>query len=84
MWALVLWILFGALTGWVVALMLRTGGSTSWVPVLIGVVGAVMAGVLFTIRSHSPSSIEVNSMFSAVGGAVGLLVIVEFVSKNNK
>jgi uncharacterized membrane protein YeaQ/YmgE (transglycosylase-associated protein family) len=84
MLALIVWILFGALTGWIIALMLRTQGSISLVPVIVGTAGSVLGGVLFTIYSHSSKDIEVNSILSALGGAVGLLVIVEFVSKNNK
>lgn len=81
---ILLWILFGALVGWIASLIMKTNRQQgTLIDIVVGVVGAVIGGFLFeTLGRSGVTGFNLYSMFVAVIGAVILLAIVKAVRRN--
>lgn len=76
----VLWVLFGALAGWIAALLVRTNSSVQiLLPTVTGATGAVIGGILFKIYGHPAGDSLVLSIVTATFGAILLLAVIEFI-----
>jgi uncharacterized membrane protein YeaQ/YmgE (transglycosylase-associated protein family) len=70
------WIVLGLITGFVGSRIINRTGEGKLLDILLGVVGAVLAGWLFNIYGMpGVTGFQVNSLVVSVIGAVGLLVI---------
>src|SRR3569623_984913 len=71
--AIIIWLVIGGLAGWLASLVVRGGGSGILVNIVVGIVGAVIANLIFGagINEAITAMTFVNSMF----GAIILLVI---------
>jgi uncharacterized membrane protein YeaQ/YmgE (transglycosylase-associated protein family) len=76
---ILLWILFGAIVGWIASAIMHVSEGF-WGNVLIGIVGAVLGGLLFNLIGISTTGVMM-SLLSAVLGAVILLAIVRAVRR---
>jgi uncharacterized membrane protein YeaQ/YmgE (transglycosylase-associated protein family) len=78
-----LWILFGALVGWIASLIMKTNRQQgTLIDIIVGVVGAVIGGFLFeTLGRTGVTGFNLYSMFVAVIGAIILLAIVKAVRR---
>ena len=84
----VLWLLFGALVGWLASLVMRTDAQQgALLNIIVGIVGAFLGGFLFNLLGIGGSNIN-NSDFSlgsllvSLVGAVVLLGIVNMFTRN--
>jgi uncharacterized membrane protein YeaQ/YmgE (transglycosylase-associated protein family) len=82
-----LWLLFGALVGWLASLVMRTDAQQGLLlNIIVGIVGAFLGGIVFNFLGVSGSNIN-NSNFSLGGllvafiGAIILLAIVNLVRR---
>jgi uncharacterized membrane protein YeaQ/YmgE (transglycosylase-associated protein family) len=76
----ILWILFGALVGWLASIVMRTNARQgALLNIIVGIIGAFIGGWLFN-RDVSPSIFSVGSMLTAFVGAVILLGIYNLVT----
>jgi uncharacterized membrane protein YeaQ/YmgE (transglycosylase-associated protein family) len=82
-----LWLLFGALVGWLASLVMRTDAQQGLLlNIVVGIVGAFLGGLVFNFLGISGSSIN-NNTFSLGGllvafiGAIILLAIVNLVRR---
>lgn len=75
---ILLWILFGALVGWVASLIMKTDASQGMLAnILIGIVGATIGGwIMSTIGNTGVTGFNLYSFLVALLGAVILLAIV--------
>jgi uncharacterized membrane protein YeaQ/YmgE (transglycosylase-associated protein family) len=77
------YIIIGGIAGWLASKLVKGGGSGILMDIVIGVVGAFVAGVVLLNVLHT----NVNSggywftFFVALGGAIVLLWIVRFVRR---
>lgn len=77
--AVILWILFGALAGWIIALLTRRADITNTtVNVVTGIVGAVGAGLIFEAAKNSKDSMLAQSLIACLAGAIILTSLTEF------
>jgi uncharacterized membrane protein YeaQ/YmgE (transglycosylase-associated protein family) len=77
----ILWILFGAVVGWLASLvMARDGQQGALGNIIVGVLGATIGGFLFN-REVAPSVFSLGSLLTAFIGAVLLLAIVNLVQR---
>lgn len=80
---LVMWLLVGALVGWLASLVMNTDAEQgALLNIVVGVIGALIAGFLF----NGPTINDVISLESIVVsfvGAVVLLAIVNLVRRGN-
>jgi uncharacterized membrane protein YeaQ/YmgE (transglycosylase-associated protein family) len=81
--SILLWILFGALAGWIASLVMNTDAQQGVVlNIVVGIVGAMIGGFLFrSLGVAGVSGFNIYSLIVAVVGAVVLLGIVKTVTR---
>lgn len=74
---IVLWILFGALAGWIASIIMKTDSSQgTMTDIILGVVGAVVGGFLMNLIGQSGvTGFDLYSMIVAVIGAIVVLYV---------
>lgn len=85
----IVWLLFGALVGWLASIVMRTDGQQgALLNIIVGIVGAFLGGFLFNMLGIGGSNIN-NSDFSLSAllvsfiGAVVLLGIVNLFQRGS-
>lgn len=75
---IILWIIFGALVGWVASMIMKTDGQQGAVMnIIVGIIGAVIGGwVMSLIGSSGVTGFNIYSFLVALLGAVILIAIV--------
>ena len=76
------WIILGALAGWI-ASAITGSGDGCLMDIVIGIVGAMLGGFIFSRIGGGPSVIGLNlwSLFVAVVGAVILILVVRAIRR---
>lgn len=70
---ILLWIIFGAIAGWLASMIMKSEGGLLW-DILLGVIGAVVGGFIMNLFGQpSVSGFNIYSMFVAVLGAIILI-----------
>jgi uncharacterized membrane protein YeaQ/YmgE (transglycosylase-associated protein family) len=78
---ILLWIVFGALAGWIASIITKTDNGLL-LDIVIGVVGAVIGGwIMNALGTAGTTGFNVYSLLVAILGAVVLLVIVKAVRR---
>jgi len=79
---IVLWILFGALAGWIASMIMKTNASMGAVAnIVVGIVGAFIGGFVFRLLTGAQvDTFSIVGLLVAIGGAVILLAIVKAVT----
>jgi uncharacterized membrane protein YeaQ/YmgE (transglycosylase-associated protein family) len=77
---LILWLVFGALVGWLVGVVMHDQAGTP-LNIVIGIVGAVIGGFLFGYGTISQNVFNLTSLLFSFSGAVVLLAIVKLVQR---
>lgn len=75
---ILLWIILGALAGWIASLIMRTSGEQGLLmDIVVGIVGAFLGGWLFSLfGAQGVTGFNLWSILVAIVGAVVLLAIV--------
>jgi len=78
---ILLWIVFGALVGWVASMIMKTGGGLLW-DIVIGIVGAILGGFLMSLIGYGDvNGFNLYSFIVALIGACVLIAIVRAVRR---
>jgi len=77
--AIIIWLVVGGLAGWLASLVVRGGGSGILVNIVVGIVGAVIAGWLFGAGIND--GITVNTFIYSVLGAIILLALLHLINR---
>ena len=73
---LIIWIVFGALVGWIASMIMSTGGGLLW-DIGVGIVGAVIGGFIMNLLGQNGvGGFNLYSFLVAVLGACVLIAIV--------
>mgnify|MGYP003393344031 CR=1 FL=1 len=76
---IIIWIVFGALVGWVASMVMGSGGGLVQ-DILVGIAGAVIGGFIMNMLGQSGvSGFNLYSFLVALLGAVVLIAIVRAV-----
>ena len=76
---ILIWIIFGALVGWVASMVMGSGGGIVW-DVVVGIIGAVLGGYIMNFFGKTGvGGFNLYSFFVALLGACVLIVIVRAV-----
>ena len=81
----ILWLLFGALIGWLASIVMRTDARRGrLLNIVVGIIGAMLGGLIFGMFGFGGSSINstsfwLSSLLVAFVGAVILLRIISLV-----
>ncbi len=85
----ILWLIFGALVGWLASIVMRTDAQQgALLNIIVGIIGAFLGGLVFNFLGLGGSNINTND-FSLGGllvsfvGAVILLAIVNLVRRGS-
>ncbi len=79
---ILLWIIFGALVGWVASMIMKSGGGLLW-DIVIGIIGAVVGGYIMNLLGYGDvSGFNLYSFLVALLGACILIAIVRAVRGN--
>ncbi len=79
--SLILFLIIGAVAGWIAGKLLQGGGFGLVGNLVVGIVGAVIGGHLFSYLGVSAGGGVIGSLLMAVIGAVVLLFIVGLIKK---
>jgi len=76
----ILWIIVGALIGWVASIIMKTNGRQGLIAdIIVGIVGAFVAGYflspLFNVSTINEGNYSLPALLVSLGGAVILLII---------
>ena len=79
----ILWLLFGALVGWLASIVMRTDAQQgALLNIVVGIVGAFLGGLIFSILPGS--SVNLNdgnfSLWSLVVSFIGAVVLLGIVN----
>jgi uncharacterized membrane protein YeaQ/YmgE (transglycosylase-associated protein family) len=81
MTAIIIWLIIGAIAGWLAGQIVKGGGFGLIGDIIVGIVGAVIAGFLFPRLNISFGNEFVGAVISATIGAIILLVILKLVKR---
>ena len=71
---IILWIVFGAIVGWIANILMKNGDDGIIMNVIIGIIGASLGGFLMNmLGSAGVTGFNVYSLFVAVIGAMALI-----------
>ncbi len=78
-----LWIIFGALAGWIAGAIMKSGGQQGLITnIIVGIVGAVLGGWVFNLLGgQGVTGFNLYSLLVAVVGAVILLAILRAIRR---
>jgi uncharacterized membrane protein YeaQ/YmgE (transglycosylase-associated protein family) len=80
----ILWIVVGGIIGWLASLVMRTDGQQGvFLNIVVGVVGAFIAGLIFGRGQMNSNDFSMPSLIAAFVGAIILLAIVNLVRRGN-
>jgi len=78
---ILLWIVFGAIAGWIASLITKSHTGII-LDIVIGIVGAIIGGwVMNALGNTGTTGFNIYSLLVAILGAVILLVIVKAIRK---
>ncbi|KAB8142432.1 GlsB/YeaQ/YmgE family stress response membrane protein [Chloroflexia bacterium SDU3-3] len=83
----ILWLLFGALVGWLASLVMRTDAQQgALLNIVVGIVGAFIGGIIFTIIPGSNVNINDGnfSLWSLIVSFIGAIVLLGIVNMFNR
>ncbi len=78
--SLIMFLVIGAVAGWLAGLLMRGGGFGLLGNIVVGVIGAFVGGFLFNLIGISAGGL-VGSLITAVAGAAVLLFLVGLFKK---
>ncbi len=80
---IILWIIFGALVGWIASVIMKTDAQQgALMNIIIGIVGAVLGGWIMSVIGASPvSGFNLYSFIVALLGAIVLIALVRAVRR---
>lgn len=80
---IILWIVFGAIVGWIASLIMKTNGQQNlFLDIIVGIIGAVLGGWIMTaLGQGGVEGFNLYSFAVALLGAIVLLAIVKMVRR---
>lgn len=78
---LLIWIIVGALAGWIAGLIVRGFGFGLIGNIIVGIIGAIVGGWLFGVLGIAFTTGILNTILTAIIGAVVVLLIVRVLKR---
>lgn len=78
---IVIWLVLGAVAGWLAGIIMKTGSGSVLRNIIVGIVGAFLGGILFSLLGLSAGGGLIGSIITAVIGAVALLFGLRLIGK---
>ncbi len=72
---IILWIIFGAIAGWVASILMKSNGSQGPVgDIVLGIVGAIVGG--FAMNFFGQSGVTGFNLYSLIVAVIGAVLVV--------
>ena len=79
---LLIWLVAGAIIGWVASIMMRTNAQQGTIlNIVVGVLGALVGGFLLGANTINQNVFNLNALLVSLVGAVVLLAVVNMVQR---
>ena len=78
---LLIWLIVGALAGWIAGAVVRGGGFGLVGDIVVGIIGAFIAGWLFPRLGFSLATGIVGTILEAAIGAILLLLVIRLIRR---
>ena len=79
---IILWLIVGGIVGWLASMIMRTDGQQGiLLNIVVGIVGAFLAGLIFSGGTINDGALNLTSILISLVGAVVLLAIVNLVRR---
>ena len=79
---LILWLVFGALIGWIASIVMRTDEQQgAMLNIFVGIVGAAIGGFLFGANTINSGVFNLTALLVSFVGALILLAVVNLVRR---
>lgn len=79
---IIIWLIVGGICGWLASLIMRTDAQQGiLLNIVVGIVGAVIAGLIFGASINGPITVE-TFLYSLIG-AIILLAIVNLIRRGS-
>lgn len=79
---IIIWLIVGGICGWLASLIMRTDAQQGIIlNIIVGIVGAVIAGLLFGGGTSLNSGITIETFLYSLIGAIILLAIVNLIRR---
>jgi uncharacterized membrane protein YeaQ/YmgE (transglycosylase-associated protein family) len=79
---LLIWLVIGGVVGWLASMVMRTDARQgALLNIVVGVVGAVIAGLIFGGMNSINNAITMQSFLLSLVGAIVLLAVVNLVRR---
>jgi uncharacterized membrane protein YeaQ/YmgE (transglycosylase-associated protein family) len=72
----VYWLGIGAVVGWIAGKRIRGQGHRTWISILLGMLGAVMAGMVMRAMGYTSQESEVYTTVLVVIGAAFMTILI--------
>jgi uncharacterized membrane protein YeaQ/YmgE (transglycosylase-associated protein family) len=81
---LILWLVFGALIGWIASIVMHTDAQQGPIlNIVVGIIGALIGGLLFDSATINQNVFNLTSLLVSFVGAVLLLAIVNLIRRGS-
>ena len=72
---IIVWIVFGALAGWIASMIVRTNGTQGiGMDIFMGIIGAVVGG--FVMQLFGQSGVTGFNLYSLIVAVLGALIVI--------
>jgi len=71
---ILLWIIFGALAGWMASIIMKTSGQGTVADIIMGIIGAVVGG--FIMNLFGQSGVTGFNFYSFIVAVIGASVVI--------
>ena len=78
---IIIWLVVGALAGWIAGAVVKGGGFGLMGDIIVGILGAVIAGWLFPRLGFNLGAGMVSAIISAAIGAIVLLLVIRLIKR---
>jgi uncharacterized membrane protein YeaQ/YmgE (transglycosylase-associated protein family) len=80
--AIIVWLIVGGIVGWLASLIMRTDAQQGiLMNIVVGVIGAVIANLLFNRTSINGNALDFTSFLWSLLGAVVLLAVINLIRR---
>lgn len=82
-WYWLVWIVIGAVSGWLAGVVMKGSGYGCIGNVVVGMIGSVVGGVVFRLLGIGPGGGFLGSVITAFIGAVLLIGLLRLLTQND-